>query len=579
LAEPTPATQYKELEYWLVSNNKGYKHQSLGHIDDPKNPFKILEGRKFDWDDDNTLELRDNFSASSGAFLAAPRDNHWTRFYVQANNKANLWDSVENVGLVDVSYSYGMKDDLSFNSDQILSVGDDDSGIISTDDDGYFEVVLIGRSGANPRDLLAIDVDEDWGWEYQGKNINAFRMILNGDGGSDSTNWETNTWITLLDYGTCRQLNGATIPYQNSMGIDVDSQGLSKPHINGFEWSFEDQSYRALDDSGNTDFDNDDQTTQDDDDDDNTQPDPDPNPNPPQDVLFGFEAMYDQIKNGEDNADNPFSIFSIYGADSQHDFITSNELFVNNNDVPFRDSGAALLEVKEGMFVELRITNQANSFFSDIAVSMSLDTALVREDFNGGDSDFTVRLYGGNVLYVDPDNDYGDAVASFGGGFFLSTESSSYAIAEPADNDYIIELIDHGVDERKPDPSTECDDGFVWDPVNQMCIPINGGGDGGDVPTDPFEIIDGIDTPFDEDDGLVDRLIKSITFGINNSFKAIEAAFEGFVIALPALIVIGSAVIAARLAIGATEKGASKLIGVATKAKDSITDVKIEGVA
>ena len=124
-----------------------------------------------------------------------------------------------------------------------------------------------------------------------------------------------------------------------------------------------------------------------------------------------------------------------------------------------------------------------------------------------------------------------------------------------------------------------CGDGFVLDPLTMTCIPIGGGGGGGGGgSTDPFDVIDGVDTPFDEEDGLVDRLIKSVVFGINGSFKAVEAAFEGFVIALPALIVIGSAVVVAQLTIKATEKGAVKVVSIAKKGADNLTNIEIEGI-
>ena len=570
--EPDEATQYEDLKYWTKSNNKGYQHQSLDNKDDPKCPFQKLELRKFDWDDNFTVELRDNAFASSGAFMAIPKVGHWVRLYVQANNNgAYFYQNLPEIGLANVPTSWGAfeKEDASSDNWQLLAFGSTGSSAFA---DGFLEVVLIGRSGANPTDILTIDIDEDWGWDQpqSGGKQKAFTLYLDGQGGSDGSNMESECWITLLDYGTTGQLNsGAIVPQKNSMGRDVNMQGLIPNVPNGYYWDFQAQEVKSIDSDIPTDWGNDGDTTVSDDDDadDITTTDPpkpeDTKPTPAGDDTF--KGMWNNYKDGQ-KTKTPFSVFQFSGGSGQRSWPNANTLRINNNDTPFVDSGAVLLEIREGYYVDFNIMNENRGYFTDIGNSLNLDPQLISEDFSGGDSDFTIRLYGGNFIYADADADFADAVASFGA-FGISTETGSYSISEAADNDYEIKLLAFGIDERVPEDDDDNDGG-------------NGGGNGqgGDsttVPTDPFDLIDGSDTPFDETDGLTDRVVKSAVFGINNSFKAIEAAFEGFMIAMPALIVIGSAVIVAKLAIGATEKGASKVVSLAQGVEKSITNVSI----
>ena len=99
--------------------------------------------------------------------------------------------------------------------------------------------------------------------------------------------------------------------------------------------------------------------------------------------------------------------------------------------------------------------------------------------------------------------------------------------------------------------------------------------------TDPFDLVDDFPTPFEPDDELSDRLVKSFTFGVNGAFRAIEAVIEGIMIALPAVIVIGSAVVMSRVMMKATEKGAAKVADSAKKAGDFLRSgnkMNIEGV-
>jgi len=567
--EPEEADQYEDLKYWTKSNNKGYQHQSLDNADDPKCPFEKLELRKFDWDDDYTAELRDNAFASSGAFMAVPKNGHWIRLFIQANNNAGyFFQNLPERGLANVETTFGMfnYDTATSTTWQIINWGGTGTSAFA---DGFIEIILIGRPGSDPRDIISIDVDEDWGWEYQGRKMKAFTLYLDGLGGSDGSNFESEVWCTLLDYGTTGTLqNGSIVAQKNSLGRDVNAQGLIPVVPNGYYWDFNRQEVVSLVDDSSTDFGNEGSTTADFDDEDldggsqNVQPNPKPEDLTPDPAGNNtLKGMYRLVKDGKANQ-TPFSVFKISGASDQKEWLNNDKLFINNNDVPFKKSGALLLEVRQGAMVELNIMNEARGYFTDIGTSLSLDPQLLAEDFSGGNSDFTIRLYGGNLVYCDPDADYADAVSAFGA-FTVSTDTGSYSISDPADNDFVIELLAHGVDDREPQDD---DDPITTDPGGET------------TPTDPFDLIDGVETPFDETDSLTDRIIKSTVFGINGSFRAVEAVVEGFMIALPALIVIGSAVIVGRLAIGATEKGASKVVSVVKKAEESITNVSIEGV-
>ena len=59
--------------------------------------------------------------------------------------------------------------------DQVINVIRGTGGDIFALPDAGIEVVLIGRPDADPRDVFALDVDEDWGWTYQGYDVQAFR--------------------------------------------------------------------------------------------------------------------------------------------------------------------------------------------------------------------------------------------------------------------------------------------------------------------------------------------------------------------------------------------------------------------
>ena len=571
--EPDAQAQYKNLKYWLSQkSSEDIPYESLYDGSNSKCPFKKLEARRLVWDDDDTLELEDNAFASSGAFMAVPRDGHWVRLFVQANNNAGyFWENLPERGLANVPTSWGFrdKDGATANSWQIIAFGETGTSTLA---DGFIEIVLIGRPGSDPRDILTIDVDEDWGWKYQDRNQKAFTLYLDGLGGSDGSNWESEVWITLLDYGSTGQLpSGAIVPKKNSLDRDVNLQGLIPTVPNGYYWDFATQEVISIDDGSSTDFGTDSDTTGEFDADDfdggsgvsPTPPKPE-NLDPEPASSRTLKGMWELVQDGKAEQ-TPFKVFQFSGGSSRRTWTNDDKVRVENFDRFWSDSGAVLMEIREGAMIELKITNENAGYFSDIGNSLLLDPQLVSENFSGGDSSFTIKLYGNNLVAADVDKDYSDISGAFGG-FTITTDKGSYTIDDPADNEFIIEMKSFGYDERIPEDD---DDDIIVNP--------NPGG-GETTPTDPFDLIDGADTPFDETDGLTDRLIKSTTFGINGSFKAIEAAFEGFMIALPALIVIGSAVIVAKLAIGATEKGASRVVGMANKAKDSITNVSIEGV-
>lgn len=323
-------------------------------------------------------------------------------------------------------------------------------------------------------------------------------------------------------------------------------------------------------------------------------------------VKSGFELVYENTP----SSNSPFSTFTISGDSSWVDSGSTLRLKDWDPQSAFlsRISGAVLLEVAQGHYVDLNIMNEKAAFFNSIGQSLALNERLLSQDFDGGDSDFTIRLYGGSILYADADGSATDLQSAFGAAFYITDGINAYQITDPANDDYEIKLNDWGIgdDPYLPLEYGECGDGEVWNEAQQLCVPqfitplddecpvgyvldpetqqcvfINPSPTTNPTSTDPFDLIDGMETPFDEDDELVDRLVKSFTFGVNGAFRAIEAVIEGMMIALPAVIVIGSAVVLSRVLMKATEKGAAKIANVAGKSKDFLLDsnsLKIEGV-
>jgi hypothetical protein len=304
------------------------------------------------------------------------------------------------------------------------------------------------------------------------------------------------------------------------------------------------------------------------------------------DASGGLQQLYDRTQRGD--FDTPFSRFELYGTTEWNGpkAIGEGDLWLDDDDSPrasplWNISGGVLMEVKEGWWVKMNIMNEGSGFFQPLAAAMSLDPRLSAEDFSGRDSDFTITIYGGGVVFADPDDLHG-ASGVLGGPFYISTgtNGAAYAISERANQEFNFHLIEYGqgVDPHI-DPVNQCEDGFVWDETTQSCVPI-GGGNGGGGGDDPFDIFDNQDAPFDEEDGVVERLLKTFTFGVNSTFRAFEAVVEGAMLALPAIIVIVAAVIAANLVVSATKTGTEKakqLIGKAGSMRQNMS-IDIEGM-
>ena len=213
---------------------------------------------------------------------------------------------------------------------------------------------------------------------------------------------------------------------------------------------------------------------------------------------------------------------------------------------------------------------------------MSVDENFSELDLQAASPNFNVTLWGGGVVSIDIDDQHG---LSNIGPFTISTGESS-VLFENVNDETKIRLVDWGVDPTGKGIVTNCDEGYVWDVVTQSCVPIEGGGGGGNGDggggsgDDPFDIFDNQDAPFDEEDGVVERLLKTFTFGVNSTFRAFEAVVEGAMLALPAIIVIVAAVIAANLVVSATKTGTEKakeLIGKAGSMRQNMS-IDIEGM-
>jgi len=232
----------------------------------------------------------------------------------------------------------------------------------------------------------------------------------------------------------------------------------------------------------------------------------------------------------------------VFYAESKVDFVGSTGLRLNNNDTPFVNSAGMLFQVAEGRYVDVEIRSENRGYFNDIKASLSLDPSARDLNLDGGDPYFTYRFFGGSVLTIDIDDEHG-----LGTGFSLVSPTGSYSVDEYSDNDWDLKITGFGDYTR----------------LTEEDILIGGGGGTTTTTTvvsDPFGLFDGYNQIISEEDGLIDRLLASISFGIRTSFRAIEAVIEGAFIALPAIIVIVSALVVAKVIIKLTENGAESVI-------------------
>jgi hypothetical protein len=307
---------------------------------------------------------------------------------------------------------------------------------------------------------------------------------------------------------------------------------------------------------------------------------------PVEEEATGMRQLYENTRLGRGTT--PFSRFELYGEttfDRKNKNRRAGDLWLDDDDAPElvwwnNLSGGVLLEVKQGWYVTLEIMNEDSGYFSPLKAALSLDPRLGSDNnFEGADSEFTITLYGGGYLYADVDDEFG-AGGALGGPFAISTgtNGSAYALQAVPNDEFNISLVDYGEGEDPHNGGTDpqCQDGYEWDEATQQCVPIGGGGGGGGGGDDPFDIFDNQDAPFDEEDGVVDRLLKTFTFGVNSTFRAFEAVVEGAMLALPAIIIIVAAVVAANLVVGATKTGTEKAKQLIAKAGSMRQNMSID---
>jgi len=271
------------------------------------------------------------------------------------------------------------------------------------------------------------------------------------------------------------------------------------------------------------------------------------------DTSLTLKQLYGNTKSGSEQT--PFKTFEIYG-DTQ--WQSNNEkLFLNDKDfyqVGSLDSGGALLELKENAWITLKIQTQDSGYFNTLQAGISLDDDFQTVDLTAADPNFVVTLRGGGILAWDIDGNWGLSAL---GDFYLSTGITALNPLDPVNDESEITKIDWGFETVTDDPTTP--------PVT--VVPS----------TDPFSPFDNLDAPFEEDDGLITRLLNTFSFSMNASGRAIEAIIEGALLALPAILIIASAVIITKIVVKATEKGAIKIVSLTQKTAKSI-EINIDPV-
>lgn len=496
----------------------------------------------------NTVKLKELSFYDSGAVSLKPKEGHWVRVLI-------------------VTEEDDFFQDETTSSNQILTMGDLDSTAYRTtnatafaalvalsnrvgmnlysytEHDSFIDVVLIGDND----DYMSLDIDGDVSgiatWKLQIDNVNH---------GSGSEN-DNDSWVTMVSYGTTK--NG--LPYKNSWGNYVSHDGYEVSCEQGdFNW---DTQFCTWIDKEEIVHEED--------------PIIDPIDDPPNGgggvtvdpPKEGLELLYINFRSGRNN---PFSRYELFGDyEFQND---GNKLRLVDHWKSFTtydDSGGVYMTIKDGYYLDIEIKTEEGKYFNELASKFSVDSQVISTSLNDSNPSFKYRLYGGNSLAIDIDVLFGFKVTNQLTGlqtalsFYLNGNEQTYAIADSINNEVELKYIGWGMAEYVPEPTDgECPDGWVYDPLTEECVqvdittpPVTTG------PTDPFDLFDDLGAPFEEDDGLITRLTKSAVFAVKGSAKAIEAVIEGSLLALPAVVVIGSAVVAGMWIIKRVDRTAQKV--------------------
>jgi len=238
-----------------------------------------------------------------------------------------------------------------------------------------------------------------------------------------------------------------------------------------------------------------------------------------------------------------FSTMEFY-KESDIDFPDSQKIVLNNNDIPFVQSAGILFQVEQDRYVDIKIKTENRDYFNDIKAMLSIDGNARDLDLSSGDPSFIYRLFGGATMGIDIDDEHG-----LGAGFTLNTFNAAYQVDEFADNEWELTIVGFGDYTRL----TDGDDVVLppTDPTDPTTTVVDG---------DPFGLFDGYNQIIDDEDGLFDRLTAAFSFGVRTSFRAVEAVVEGAFIALPAIIVIVSSLLLAKVIISLTQSTAESVI-------------------
>ena len=536
-------TKYSLLDYFqspVLSNNPF----SEILVEKTSNPIMGGPVDSFQWEVSpnelaSTIKLKELNFYDSGATQIKVKKGHWVRllivtkeddFFQQNTTTPN--SQILNVGeFLDTKY---------FNTNPSPTLGIYQSFTIYswTVNESFIDVVLIGDND----DYLSIDVDGDV------SGISKYRINIQGNNIGNNAEIDEDTWVTLIDYGTTKN----SLPHKNSFSELVLKTGEQPYCEQGeFVWGtqlctwYENEEIFEEDPIVINPINPIDDT------------DKPPPPSPPSE----FELL--QQNAGGNN--NPFSRFSLFG-----DYVWENTTgkgslrLIDNDTFIGGDSGGTWISIKEGYYVDLKIKIY-NNYLRQTRAKIEGDELAI-EKLSEDNKQFTYRLYGLNQLAVDIDKEYGFSTTSKLTGiqtnisFFLEGVLQEYAMSDKIDKDVKITLLDWGNGEYIPTPvNNECPDGFVFDELSQSCVPIDTVVTTDPSPTDPFDLFDDLGAPFDEDDGVLTRLTKSFAFSLRGSSKAIEAIIEGALMALPAVIIIGSAVVIGTYVVRKVEVTATKL--------------------
>ena len=541
------------MSFKSLINNAGDSGATLANsiIDEP-----------YSWsDNDNTLKIKYEAPWLSGNYGGGLHVRPAAGKYITLNVwiergsvyiGPDFWMNALNVGMKNAASTAANNFLFQEQSNATYTQGSS-SGIGGSKDE--FQITLVG-----PDDYLSIDVENDT------ENVAKMRVVMSGDEynlenavGANLT-ISQDVWVQLEQYGN--------IVEDVVVEEDDEVQGPLLPP----DWENEDGTFGGdLDGDGVKDADDFDPYDPDIQEEGDVDDAPVTTTPTPQVRVNYLQYFYDNpgIQN------NPFYSFNTYGDKASTNTYgggywwgnpgsEQGSLWLTDDDSPdfwfgTTSSSGVRMEIKSGHYVELKIFTENDKFFNTL--SWSPDEYPEIKSVSSSGKTMIVKLYGGDKLWIDIDNEFG-----IGASFALMIGNEMLVVDEVPDDEVRINLLDYGEANRPPkeeqgqdgDTVLTCPPGYEPNEDGTECVLIqdgggDGGGDGNNTVNPPVWEWEEWNAPFTEDDGLLNRLTKSFSFGVNNSLKAGEAIIEGALMAAPAVIVIVGATFAARFIINKSD--------------------------